>query len=186
MNRRQASTGAIQPTAVIGLIVVLVIVGFVLMPALTIFDLPFFQVQASIDPRATIDGSTVHVTASTDLPDGAIVVCYLSNEDGALGDSTNATVAGGAFAFDTPLPWTSGSVELDCHFGTAWATQPPNVIDRFGSNGERMAGPQVFRAQLGTPKELFASDEIGPIGSPSSEPTEPAGSSSAASPSSQP
>src|SRR5262249_53303947 len=140
MTRRWGSAGGIQPTAVAGLILIAVVVGFVLWPVLTAFDLPFLQVGASIQPQATIDGTTVHVTATTDLPDGAVVVCFLSNEDGALGDSTEATVANGAFAFDTPLPWTSGTVELDCHFGTAWATQPQNVLDRFGSKGERMAG----------------------------------------------
>jgi hypothetical protein len=169
-KRRQRSAGEIQPIGVVAVVVVLGVVALILLPVFTIFDLPFFQVQASIQPAASVAGGTVHVTATTDLPDGAVVVCYLADAESQIGDSKAATVAGGAFAIDLPLQRSTGSVEADCRFGTAWARQPKSVIDTFGQKGERMAGPQVFREGLTTPKELFASVTVGPIGGDGSPP----------------
>jgi hypothetical protein len=169
-RRRQWSAGEIQPIGVVAIVVVLGLAAFVLWPVLTIFDLPFFQLQASIQPAASVAGGTVHVTATTDLPDGAVVVCYLADAQGQIGESNEVTVAGGAFAIELPLQPATGSVEADCRFGTAWARQPKSVIDTFGEKGERMAGPQVFREGLTTPKELFASVEVGPTGGDGSPP----------------
>ena len=170
--RRLRSTGAIQPIGVVAIIVVVGFAAIVLSPVLAIFDLPFFQVQVAIQPAATVLGDTVHMTATTSLPDGAVVVCYLADADGVVGDEHEVTVAAGAFAIDLPLAPTTGPAEANCHFGTALARQPQNVIDALGAKGERMAGPQVFRTGLTTPKELFASVPLGPIGGGST----PAGS----------
>src|SRR5204863_5106100 len=99
-----------------------------------------------------------------DLPDGAVVVCYLADANGQVGEQREVTVAAGTFAVELPVEPTSGSVEADCQFGTALARQPQNVVDTYGSKGERMAGPQVYRTGLTLPKELFASVRLGPIG----------------------
>ena len=171
VRRRQRSAGAIQPIGIVGIVVVLGLAAIVLLPVVTIFDLPFFQVQASIQPAASVAGGPVHRTATTDLPDGAVVVCYLADTQDQIGDSKEVTVAGGAFAIDLPLQRAIGSIEADCRFGTAWARQPKSVIDIYGEKGERMAGPQVFREGLTTPKELFASVAVGPIGGDGSAPT---------------
>ena len=174
MTRRGRQAGAIQPIGVVAVLVVFGLAAVVLLPVLTIFDFPFFQVQVSIQPAATVAASVVHLTATTDLPEGAVVVCYVADTTGQVGDEHQATVAGGTFAIDLPLGPTTGPVEADCRFGTALARQPQNVIDALGSRGERMAGPQVYRTGLTLPKELFATVPLGPIGGGS-----PAGSPAA-------
>jgi hypothetical protein len=176
-SRRRTQAGEIQPIGVVAIVLVIGLAAIVLWPVLTIFDLPFNQVQVSIQPAATIRGANVHVTGTTNLPDGAVVVCYLATEDGQVGNQQQATVAGGGFAADLPLAAaTSGTLEADCRFGTAWAVQPKNVVDLVGSNGERMAGPQVFREGLTTPKELFASVALGSIGGPAAPGASPSAS----------
>jgi len=164
MTPRQGQAGAVQPIGVVAILVVLGLAGFVLLPVLSIFDLPFFQVSVSIQPTANVVGDNVHMTATTNLPEGAVVVCYLGDATGQVGEEHEATVAGGAFAVDLPLLPTTGPVEADCRFGTALARQPQNVIDALGSRGERMTGPQVYRVGLTLPKELFATVSLGPIG----------------------
>jgi hypothetical protein len=163
-SRRPGSAGEIQPIGVVAIVVVVGLAAILLAPIWTIFDLPFFQVQVSIQPAATVVGDTVHLTATTNLPDGAVVNCYVADATGLVGEEHPVTVAAGAFAIDLPLGPTTGSVEANCHFGTALARQPQNVIDALGSRGERMAGPQVLRTGLTLPKELFATVPLGPIG----------------------
>lgn len=176
-RRRHRSDGAIQPIGVVAILVVFGLAALVLAPVLAIFDLPFFQVQVSIQPTATLADTVVHLTATTDLPDGAVVICYVGDATGQVGDEHKATVTAGAFAIDLPLGPTTGSVEADCRFGTALARQPQNVIDALGSRGERMAGPQVYRTGLTLPKELFAGVPLGligggsPAGSPAASPS---------------
>jgi hypothetical protein len=104
------------------------------------------------------------MTATTDLPDGAVVLCYIADAKGVVGEEHEVTVAAGALSIDLPVGPAAGPLEADCHFGTALARQPQNVVDALGSRGERMAGPQVLRTGLTTPKELFATVPLGPIG----------------------
>jgi hypothetical protein len=120
------------------------------------------------------------VSGTTDLPEGAVVVCYLADDQGTVGNSPEAKVTSGRFAVDLAVPTATVPLEADCRFGTAWAVQPKNVIDALGSRGERMTGPQVFRTGLTTPKELFASVPLGSIdggGWPASSPAVSPGSS---------
>jgi hypothetical protein len=144
---------------------VTVLGGVVLILVLSTYDLPLFQVQATMHPQATIHGRTVSVAATTDLPDGAVVECYVVRDQADVSETRPATVEHGAFGVDLPLPdWTSGSLELDCVFGTAWAAQPPTVIDVIGTKGERLGGPQVFVDAPGVPKEIFVGIDLGSIG----------------------
>jgi hypothetical protein len=144
----------------------LIIFGVVvLIPLLSTYDLPLFQVQATIHPRATFHGRTVSVAATTDLPDGAVVDCYIVRDQVDISETKTATVERGAFGLDLQLPaWTSGSLELDCVFGTAWAEQPRTVTDQIGAKGERLGGPQVFVDAPGVPKEIFVGVDLGSIG----------------------
>jgi hypothetical protein len=143
----------------------IVLGGVVLIPLVSTYDLPLFQVQATIHPRAAIHGRTVSVAATTDLPDGAVVDCYVVRDQADISETKPATVVHGAFGLDLQLPaWTSGSLELDCVFGTAWAPQPATVLDLIGTKGERLGGPQVFVDAPGVPKEIFVGVDLGSIG----------------------
>jgi hypothetical protein len=150
---------------------VTVLGGVVLILLLSTYDLPLFQLQATMHPRATLQAGMVSVAVTTDLPDGAVVACYVVRDQVDISETKTATVERGAFALDLPLPaWTSGSLELDCVFGTAWAEQPRTVIDQIGAQGERLGGPQVFVDAPGVPKELFVGVDLGSIG-PGGSPT---------------
>jgi hypothetical protein len=153
-----------NPVKLATAVALIVLGGVVLIPLVSTYDLPLFQVQATIHPQATLNGRTVRVAATTDLPDGAVVDCYVVRDEVDISETKPATVQRGAFALDLQLPaWTSGSLELDCVFGTAWAQQPPTVIDAIGPKGERLGGPQVFVDAPGVPKEIFVGVDLGSI-----------------------
>jgi hypothetical protein len=144
---------------------VAVVGGVALILLLSTYDLPLLQLEATMHPRATLRAGTVSVAATTDLPDGAVVACYVVRDQADISETKTATVERGAFGLDLPLPaWSAGSLELDCVFGTAWAEQPRTVIDQIGAKGERLGGPQVFVDAPGVPKELFVGVDLGSIG----------------------
>jgi hypothetical protein len=128
------------------------------------FDLPLFQIQSTMEVRATIDGPIVRAAGTTTLVDGAVVACYLVRDDRDIGNTTLVPVANRAFSFDTPLPWPTGRVALVCNFGVGWAVQPKVVTDTYGSRAERMAGPNVYSDTFGTAKTLYATFDLGQLG----------------------
>jgi len=165
VRRLRTAIDDLHPVKVGVAAVVLVMASVILILLLSTYDLPLFQLQATIHPRGTLHDGTVSVAATTDLPDGAVVACYVVRDQADVSETKTATVGQGAFALDLPLPaWTSGSLQLDCVFGTAWAVQPQHVIDQIGAKGERLGGPQVFAEARGAPKELLVGVDLGSIG----------------------
>jgi hypothetical protein len=148
----------------LGAIATIVAIGFFIGQFV---DLPLFQQQATMHPRAEVRGRTVNVAGTTDLPDGAIINYYFVHEQDAVNGNAPpgglATVRDGLFEFETHLPpaWPSGKVTLYCLFGISWEVeQPKAVVDRFGSRGERLAGPQVYVDSPGDDKQLLATAEL--------------------------
>ena len=138
------------------LVAILVALVFVLP-----LDLPFMQVPATITPAVAVDGRLVHVTATTNLPDGAVISYYVGSEAHPDADDHGGTavVRGGRYEFVVDLSdWPSGKATLYDEFSVSYYggnEQPQNVVDVFGSQGEHMSGPQVYVDSPGDPKRLF-------------------------------
>ncbi len=124
--------------------------------------LPWTRVEAHITPVVDLEGTTAHVRATTDLPDGAVVSYYFWHERDSenVGDfhSGSVTAQRGRFAFTADLSdFSPGTLTLHAEFGVTWdVEQPPNVLELFGSEGERLAGPQVYVESPGEPRVLIA------------------------------
>lgn len=131
-------------------------------------DLPFQRVEATITPHVSTEGMTVRVEGTTTLPDGAVINYYYWHadeavnlrNDGAHGGLT--TVRDGRFAFSSDLSdWPAGDITLVTEFSVGWGIeQPQDVIARFGSEGEHLAGPQVYVDSPGDPKKLLVPVEF--------------------------
>jgi hypothetical protein len=157
------------------LLVVLGVAWFAL-PFLSLGDLPSGQVEATLHPAVSVEGRSVRVTGTTDLPDGAVIDFYYWHELDSVNDrndshGSDATVRSGTFEFETDLTdWPGGTVTMIATFSVAWGTEQPQVVlDRFGSKGERLAGPQVHVDSPGDPKQLLvtATFELPPAPTPS-------------------
>jgi hypothetical protein len=123
-------------------------------------DLPFQRINATIEASAKIDGHTVRVTGTTNLPDGSLLDWSLDQERYFSADYPPAgqvAVQGGAFAFDADLTkLESGSAEADvtfsCNYGTV---QPDHVTGVVGDQCEHLGGEQVYVDSPGDSKQLF-------------------------------
>jgi hypothetical protein len=139
--------------------------GFVLISPI---DLPFQHVEATMTPTVSMDGATAQVEGTTTLPDGAVINYYYWHADDAVNSRNDgahgglATVHDGRFAFASDLSdWPPGRVTLYTEFSVGWDTeQPADVVSRFGSEGEHMAGPQVYVDSPGDPKMLLVPVEF--------------------------
>ena len=126
-------------------------------------DLPFQHSVATIDLTATVSGRTVSVEGTTDLPDGAVIYYTFwrdLNDDTAWVDG-NAHIERGRLVFAGDLSgWSPGRGTVEVDFGVDGDEQPRAVIDRFGSQGEHLAGPQVYVDSPGDPKQLLVTAEF--------------------------
>jgi peptidoglycan hydrolase-like protein with peptidoglycan-binding domain len=108
------------------------------------------------DVIVTIDtarrsGSTISVTGTATVPDGAFVAYELVPTRGGLSVKEGAArVQGERFSFDANVSgFPSGSVEVWVAFVTILggptydATQPRAVLDLYGNMGEKITGPNV-------------------------------------------
>jgi hypothetical protein len=98
--------------------------------------------------NARISRRTLIVSGSTSLTDGAIVQVWA--EDFGTGydehwttDTADCTVTDGSFGRSFDLSdWGAGTVTVAAIFEIG-SKQPAEVIDRYGTNGERLSGPEV-------------------------------------------
>ena len=146
----------------------LVIIGLVVLVAATLtyfawtllspIDLPFQRVDKSMQMTSRVDGRTLRVTGTTDLPDGAFIDWYLWRDPNGNGDwpSGHATVQSGAFSIDADLAGLpAGRATADVSFSCDWgSTQPKQVTDIVGEHCEHLAGEQVYVDSPGDPKQL--------------------------------
>jgi hypothetical protein len=134
----------------------------VLVPVL---GLPFFQVESYVTPVVRLDGRTLLVKGTANLPDGAVLDYGVSQESGVdrfVGGV--ATVQHGEFSFWTDLAgWSAGKASVNIVFAVGWdTTQPQNVVDTYGGQGERMTGEQVWTDSGDKHLELTVPVEIPP------------------------
>ena len=98
--------------------------------------------------NAEINQPTLIVSGSTSLPDGAVV--QVSAEDFGTGynqhwvtDTANLTVANGSFGGSFDLTgWGAGTVTGTAIFEIG-SSQPTDVVDRYGTHGQLLSGPDV-------------------------------------------
>mgnify|MGYP003350348568 CR=1 FL=1 len=158
----EVASGRRLPKLVATVLGLLVLGWFGIWPFISPIDLPFQRVEATITPRVTVEGKTIRVEGATSLPDGAVIGYYYWHSDEAVNDRNDshpgtATVRHGRFGFTTDLSdWPEGDVTLLAEFavGGDWE-QPPEVVARFGSQGEHLSGPQVDIDSPGDPKRLL-------------------------------
>ena len=88
------------------------------------------------------------MSGSTSLPDGAVVQVWADdygtgyNEHWAT-DTVDLAVANGTFGQSFDLSgWGAGTVTVSALFEIG-PQQPHDLIDRYGTNGERLTGPEV-------------------------------------------
>ena len=151
-----------------GLIGVLTLfAGYVIWVFVAPIDLPFQTVSARIQVTSTMDGLLTRVSGTTDLPDGAVISYYWWHEiDTVDMDSVpggQVTVANGRFAFASDLSaWPAGTATAYITFGvdSEENIQPKQVVDRFGSQGEHLGGPQVYVDSPGDPKQLLVTTSV--------------------------
>jgi hypothetical protein len=120
--------------------------------------LPFWQVEATLHPTVSVVGRTVHVTGTTDLPNGAVIGYYYwsAADDGNWPDGGAVTASDGRFQFDTDFTgWPGGTITVYTEFCVSQCGQPQAVIERFGADGERLGGPQAG-SESGDPPTLQA------------------------------
>jgi hypothetical protein len=128
------------------------------------FDFPWQRVIATIVLEPPVVGkTTVRITGSTSLPDGSLIDYHYWRGDAINeGPAGVAEVKDGGFSVEDdistlrPGKWT---VELS--FSAAWGSeQPSHVMDLFGSEGEHLAGPQVYVDSPGDPKQLLVTTDV--------------------------
>jgi hypothetical protein len=123
-------------------------------------DLPFQRVDWSMHVTSLVDGRTLHVTGTTNLPDGAFIDWDLWRESIDVNDwpSGHVAVQSGVFGFDADLAgWPSGAGTAEVSFSCDWGTvQQKAVTDVAGDHCEHLGGEQVYVDSPGDPKQLVS------------------------------
>ncbi|MFC3230564.1 hypothetical protein ACFOGJ_25170 [Marinibaculum pumilum] len=120
---------------------------------------PAADSRVDIAVEAMADGNGLAVSGSATVPDGAWIVFAARRLAPPLRRVRGAARAsGGHYAGSLDISgWPAGTVAVDAHFQVLLPgdlRQPPEVIARYGANGERMTGPSVveggggFRAAI--------------------------------------
>jgi hypothetical protein len=127
-------------------------------------DLPFQRVDRSMQITSRVEGQTLHVTGTTDLPDGAFIDWYLSRGFVDYNElpSGHVAVRSGAFSFEANLAgWPPGAATAEVSFSCDWGSvQPKLVTDVLGEHCEHITGDQVYVDSPGDPKQLFVPVEF--------------------------
>lgn len=126
--------------------------------------LPFQRIDRSMQMTGQVDGQTLHITGTTNLPDGAFIDWYLWREsiDNDEWPSGQVAVQSGAFSFDADLAgWPPGVAKAEVSFSCDWGTaQPKQVTDLVGEHCEHLDGEQVYVDSPGDSKQLFVPVEF--------------------------
>lgn len=102
--------------------------------------------QPELSLTATRVGTEINVEGASDLPDGTILQYNLWQRDNdPLHASFGETkIASGRYAFSVSIAdWPAAPVQVRLAFASG-SYQPKAVTDRYGANGERLAGPNVI------------------------------------------
>jgi hypothetical protein len=141
------------------MVLVAAAVAYVAWTFVSPIDMPFQRADRSMHMTAQVNGRSLRVTGTTDLPDGALVDWYLSRglvDDNEL-PSGHIAVRSSSFSFGADLSgWPSGTATAEVSFSCDWGTvQPRQVTDLVGEHCEHLSGAQVYVDSPGDPKQLF-------------------------------
>lgn len=111
-------------------------------------------VDLTMDSR--VEGGSIVVDGTTDLPDGALVDYEITHEAfGTIDDLDDPTwdlfadgsvpVTAGTYTITTPVPdWPPGDVTVWVAFQVTLASdQPAGVVERYGEMGKKLGGSNV-------------------------------------------
>jgi len=140
-----------------------VLVAYVALVFIGPIDLPWQRVIVTMQIDPVVEGNTVRVVGTTNLADGALIdYGYWRGDAINEGPTGVAEVTDGRFSFEDevsrlrPGRWT-----IETSFSTVWGSQQPkHITDVFGSEGEHLAGPQVYVDSPGDAKQIFVSTGI--------------------------
>ncbi len=101
--------------------------------------------------NAHLNGDTLNIEGSTDLPDGAVIIYEISLMPPASGPireliltNRGATVSGGKYAATEDIAkWPEGDFRVYIAFQPAFGDQPAAIIERFGETGQHLEGFNV-------------------------------------------
>jgi hypothetical protein len=119
--------------------------------------LPFLQVSTSMTVTTLLEGRNLTINGTTTLPDGAEIECetWHDFDPGTYDAGGYTAVAAGAFTCAADLSgWPAGIVHSHVYFRPNDDGQPAEVIARYGQDGERLGGPNVFRDSDGWMTDL--------------------------------
>jgi hypothetical protein len=127
------------------------------------------EAHLTID-RADVQDGQVSIAGTTDLPTDAVLDYFFIHE-GEMGDVTRSPrfQAGGQTrvrdgqysSADGLSAWPDGDAVFDVWFELGHDTsQPDHLVDRFGSRGQCLAGPQVGVDSPGDPNVLRAAGSV--------------------------
>ena len=153
------------------LLLALVLGAFVMLETVQLFaglagplDLPFQRVTISMDLDPSVEGDTVHIAGTTNLPDGALVDYWFYQEfgQGEDGPAGTAEVKDGNFVIEHDMTgYERGAWKVEASFSTVWGSeQPSRVTALVGDEGEHLAGPQVSVDSPGDAKQIFVSTSV--------------------------
>lgn len=137
--------------------------GYLLLALVGPLDFPWRRVNATLQLEAAVEGDMVRVNGTTDLPDGALIDYWFWRDDAINEGPTGvADVLDGRFSFEHDVSGLKrGQWEIQASFSTVWGSkQPKTVTDTFGSEGEHLAGPQVYVDSPGDAKQLLVSIQV--------------------------
>jgi hypothetical protein len=138
-------------------------VGYIALVFIGPIDLPWQGVSATMQLEPTVEGNTVRVVGTTDLPDGAVIDYSFWRDDAVNeGPAGAVEVLEGKFAFERDMTGQRrGRWDIEASFSTVWGTQQPkHVTDLFGAEGEHLAGPQVYVDSPGDAKQLLVTTSV--------------------------
>jgi len=155
-SRRQG-----RAAIVAGAVAAVLLVGGIVYYLVSPIGLPWQRAEAHLATSAELGAGIVHLNGTTDLPDGARIdlvfvreseiqdVRHIGNPSHLL--RARVEVRNGTFSHDADLhDWPPGLVASIATFAVGPDhSQPPQIVSRFGSQGERLAGPQVDPASPG-------------------------------------
>jgi hypothetical protein len=114
--------------------------------------------------EAVVENGRLRLQGTTDVPDGAILRYRVEHDGFASGDFDGQllgelTVANGAFSADMDVDgWPRGHaftwISMEMH------GQPASVVEAYGADGERLAGPDVIRVADGNKVEIKVDVEL--------------------------
>jgi hypothetical protein len=118
--------------------------------------------------NAQVSQRQLTISGTTSLPDRAVLTLWAEDYGTSYGEywqteTVAIPVSGGAFrwTFDVSS-WGAGTVTANVQFRIG-PGQPPQVVDRYGSNGEHIVGPDVeldFRAGDPPPRTVKVSVDV--------------------------